>query len=356
MDDIYFLKETFKLAKMGSGWTNPNPMVGAVVVKDKRIIGQGFHQKAGLPHAEIESLNNLTENPKGATLYVNLEPCSSYGKTPPCTEAIIKSRIKQVVCCTLDPNPLNRGRGLAKLQKAGLEVIVGALKDEARILNETFFTFHEKKRPFVAIKFAASLDGKMATQTGNSKWITNEKARRFARDLRGQYQAVLVGVNTILTDNPHLGVREKRKKDPLRIIIDPKLQISAGAAVLRDNNCLLITTTDANITKRKQLQTSGFDVLAFDSNPITIKDLLSALYEKEIISILVEGGGGTLGNFLDAGLIDKVYAFHAPLLIGGKNAVSIGGNGAQTIQKALKLKNISYKKFADNLLTTGYTV
>ncbi|MBI2337938.1 bifunctional diaminohydroxyphosphoribosylaminopyrimidine deaminase/5-amino-6-(5-phosphoribosylamino)uracil reductase RibD [Candidatus Daviesbacteria bacterium] len=331
MDDKYFLKETLKLAKMGSGWTNPNPMVGAVIVKNGRLIGKGFHRRAGSPHAEIEALNKTTEDPKGSTLYINLEPCSFFGKTPPCTDAIIKSKIKKVVFSSLDPNPKVCGKGKEILEKAGIQTTVGTLENEARTLNEAFFTYHEKKRPFIALKFAASLDGKIATKSGHSKWITNERARKYARSLRGKYHAVLVGINTVVKDNPHLGVRVKGKKDPIRIILGDKKQIHTTSQVLRDNNFLIISTK-------------------------TIPDLLSVLKEKEIISVLVEGGGETLGNFLDCGIIDKVYAFHAPILIGGKNAVSIGGNGAQTVQKAMKLKNISYKKFSDNLLTTGYAL
>lgn len=328
-NDIFFLKETLRLAKKGLSWTNPNPMVGVVIVKDGRIVGRGFHHKAGLAHAEVEALNNVTENLKGATLYVNLEPCSNHGRTPPCTKAIIKSGIKKVVCATLDPNPENRSKGVTELQKAGIQVIVGILEDEARKLNEAFFTFHEKKRPFIAIKFAASLDGKLATATGDSKWITNKKARNYARSLRGQYQSVLVGINTVLTDNPHLGVRMKGKKDPLRIILGSRAKIPADSQVLRDQNTLII-------------------------HPKNIQDLLSILKEKEIISVLVEGGGKTLGNFVDAGVVDKVYAFHAPIIIGGEKAISIGGKGFPTIQKALHLKDISYKKFTGNLLTVGY--
>lgn len=353
-NDIYFLKETLKLAKKGLGWTNPNPMVGAVIVKNGRVIGKGFHHKVGLAHAEVEALSAMTENPKGATLYANLEPCSSHGRTPPCADAIIKSSIKKVVCATLDPNPINRGKGLAKLQKAGVEVTVGALDDEAKKLNETFFTFHEKKRPYVAIKFAASLDGKIATRTGDSKWITNEKSRKYARELRGQYQAILVGINTILVDDPNLGAIINGKRDPIRIIIDPLLQIPINAQVLRDTNVIIVTLSKVEKRKRAQLENKGFPILVFDKKRIAIPELLSRLREKEIISILVEGGGETLGNFVDSKIIDKVYAFHAPLIIGGENAISIGGKGAATIQNALKLKNISYKKFDDNFLTIGY--
>lgn len=353
-NDIFFLKETLRLAKKGLSWTNPNPMVGAVIVKNDHILGRGFHRKVGLAHAEVEALNNVTENLKDATLYVNLEPCASFGRTPPCTEAIIKSGIKKVVCAALDPNPKNHGKGIIKLQKVGIEVIVGILEDEARKINEVFFVFHEKKRPYIAIKFAASLDGKLATGLGDSKWITNESARRYARSLRANYQAILVGINTILADNPHLGVRIKGKKDPLRIILDPRLQIPISARVLHDHNVIIVTTTKAEKQKKKQLESSGFTVLSFESEQIDIDKLLSALGEKEIISVLVEGGGKTLGHFIDAKVVDKVYAFHAPIIIGGEKAISIGGKGTDTIQNALKLKNISYKKFDDNLLTVGY--
>lgn len=310
--DKKFLLDTLKLAKKGMGWTNPNPMVGAIIVKNGRIIGKGYHRKFGFPHAEIEALKNC-QDPHGATLYVNLEPCAHFGKTPPCVDEIIKAGIKKIILCTLDPNPKTHGQGVSKLKTAGVIVSVGLLEQEARKLNEAFFTFHEKKRPFIAIKFAASLDGKIATSTGDSKWITNEKAREYARSLRGMYQAVLVGKNTFLKDNPHLGTRIKGKKDPLKI------------------------------------------VLGLSINPKNIPDLLSILYKKEIISVLVEGGGKTLGSFLDAKVVDKVYAFYAPILIGGEKAISVSGQGAPILSQALRLKNVSFKKFEDNFLVTGYT-
>lgn len=353
--DEFFLKQTLKLAKKGLSWTNPNPLVGAVIVKKNYIIGQGFHHKVGYPHAEIEALNSVTENPKRATLYLNLEPCVHFDKrTPPCTGNIIKSGIKRIVCCTLDPNPKVKGKGLAALKKTGIETSIGLLENEAKELNEAFFTYQEKKRPFVAIKFAASLDGKLATNEGRSKWITNEKARKYARSLRGQYQAVLVGINTILMDNPNLGIREKRKKDPIRIILDSKLRIPLGAKVLRDQNVIVVTSQRANKQKKEYFEKMGFTILSFNDEYIKVPELLSKLKEKEIISILVEGGGQTLGSFVDNRIIDKVYAFQVPIIIGGKEAISIGGEGVQTIKEALHLKNISFKKFDDNLLTIGY--
>lgn len=334
--DEVFLKQALDLAKKGIGWTNPNPLVGAVLVKNGEIIGRGYHKKYGLAHAEMEATLHARlglASLRGATLYVNLEPCNIFGKTPPCTDVIISAGIGKVICSSLDPNPKTHGQGVARLKKSGLEVLVGPLESEARIVNESFFTFHEKKRPFVAIKFASSLDGKIATKTYDSKWITNEKARAYARRLRGQYQAVLVGVNTILRDNPHMGARTKGLKDPIRIIIDPHAKVPKNARVFRDEN-----------------------VLVFNEQ-ISIPKLLKELKERGIISILVEGGGNTLGRFVDSGLVDKVYAFHAPFLIGGKKAVSaIGGQGFARVSSALHLKNVSFRKFNDNMLTIGYLI
>src|SRR6266480_4002022 len=196
-----FMEDALRLAGKGVGWTFPNPMVGAVLVKNGKIIGRGYHKKVGLPHAEIEAFHNATEDPKDAILYVTLEPCSHHGRTPPCTDEIIKRKVSKVVCSIEDPNPKVKGQGIQALEEAGINVEIGLLSEKAKQLNEGFFTFYQKKRPFIAIKFAASWDGKIATKTGDSKWITNEKARLFARNLRGEYHAILVGINTVLHDN-----------------------------------------------------------------------------------------------------------------------------------------------------------
>lgn len=353
-EDIKFLKETLRLAKRGIGWTNPNPMVGAVLVKNGEIIGRGYHRRVGLPHAEIEAFKACKKDPKGATLYVNLEPCSHFGRTPPCVDAIIKSHLKQVVCCSLDPDPKVHGKGAAKLKKAGIEVDIGRLKDEARFLNEAFFVFHEKGRPFIAAKFASSLDGKIATKYHDSKWITNDKARMFAKNLRSQYQAVLVGINTVLADNPQLG-GIGGKKDPMRIILDSSLQIPLNSKVLRDDNILIVTTTKASKQKMKYLQNKGIAIFTFAENKISLLKLLSYLKDKEIISVLVEGGGKVLGAFFDEGLVDKVYAFYAPIIIGGEKGVaSVGGEGENLIKDSIHLKNLSFRHFEDNYLVTGY--
>lgn len=363
IQDQIFLKETLKLAKKGLGWTNPNPMVGAILVKNGKIIGKGYHKRAGSAHAEIEAMSKdflRTKFSKGSaegiTLYINLEPCSHFGRTPPCVDAIIEAKIGRVVCSTLDPNPKVRGQGVAKLREAGIDLSVGILEDQARQLNEAFFTFHGKNRPFVALKFAASLDGKIATKIGDSKWITNEKSREFARSLRSHYQSILVGINTVLKDNPHLGVRIKGKKDPLRIILDPSLKIPLESLVLRDNNVLIITTSKHDKQKLARLMQKGVQVLILSGNQISIPELLLKLKTREIISILVEGGSRTLGSFLDSMLIDKVYAFFSPILIGGEQAISIaGGAGINRISQAMLLELVSYQKFGDNYLITGYT-
>ncbi|MEK7156458.1 MAG: bifunctional diaminohydroxyphosphoribosylaminopyrimidine deaminase/5-amino-6-(5-phosphoribosylamino)uracil reductase RibD [Patescibacteria group bacterium] len=352
--DEVMMREAFRLARKGKGCTSPNPLVGAVAVKGGVVVARGYHTRSGAPHAEIEALRAGGDNLRGSTLYVNLEPCSHHGKTPPCADALLKAGIRHVVCATSDPNPKVHGEGIRRLRRHGVRVTVGALASEARRLNEAFFAFHEQKRPFVTIKFAASLDGKIATKTGDSKWITGEKARAYARRLRGESQAVLVGVGTVLADDPHLGVREKGKKDPLRIILDSRLRIPQGARVLRDGNVLVVTTRRASAVKKRMLVKKGIELVEME-NGIDVRALMRELYKREIISVLVEGGGSVLGSFLDARCVDKVYAFHAPLLIGGESAKSaVEGRGASSIRQALRLTRVKRTTFGDNTLITGY--
>ncbi len=357
MTDEFFIRMCLRLARRGTGQTNPNPMVGAVLVRDGKIIGSGFHRRFGSPHAEVEAIRSAHGSVDDATLYVNLEPCCHTGKTPPCTDAIISAGITRVICAMQDPNPQVSGNGFACLRNAGIDVQTGILETDARHVNEAFITYHEKKRPFVAIKFAASLDGKIATKTGDSKWITDEKARAFARSLRGGYQAVLVGINTILADNPHLGTRIRGKRDPLRIILDSRLRIPLGANMLRDTNVLLITSKNADKEKMAQLTAMGIPLLQLNETVMQVPTILSELYNRGVISILVEGGGGVLGSFTDAILIDKVYAFHSPVLIGGRSAVSaIEGEGSESIATAIRLTRIQRKIFTDSMLTIGYPI
>lgn len=352
--DKLYLRQALKLAQKGLGLTNPNPMVGAILVKNDKIIGQGYHHKVGASHAEVNALKNAKGNVAGATLYVNLEPCCHFGRTGPCTEAIIKAGIKRVVCADRDPHTKVNGKGIQALRRAGIQVDCGALQKEARKLNEAFYTFHTKKRPFVVAKFACSLDGRIATKTSDSKWITNNAARNYARGLRGMYQGVAIGGHTIIADNPHLGARHKNAQDPLRVVLDSQLSLPLTSKVLRDHNVLIATSSFANPKKLKALRQAGFSLVQFKGKTIPVRGLLKELYKREIVSILVEGGGAVLGSFFDAHVVDKVFIFYAPIIIGGSQAVSaIRGDGVATVKAAPRLKNIFSKKFGDNWLVSG---
>lgn len=353
--DIAYLKLALRLAKKGLGRTFPNPMVGAVVVKRGQVVGRGYHRKAGLPHAEIEALRVAGRSAEGATLYLNLEPCNHWGRTPPCVPKIAEAKVARVVCCSFYPNPKVCGMGIRALRRTGIRVSVGALAVEAEMLNEGFFKFHRAGRPFIAIKFASSMDGKIATRSGSSRWITNEQARKYARSLRRNYQAVLVGINTVLHDDPHLGVRISGVPDPLRIILDSTLKIPQGSKVLRDKNVLIFATRHADQKRYKRLISQSVPVVMCPGNSISLQVVMKELVRREVVSIFVEGGGAVLGSFVDAKLVDKVYAFYAPILIGGETAVSaVRGMGADSIRQSLRLKNLALKTFGDNILISGY--
>lgn len=353
--DAYFIKRALKLAQKAQGWTLPNPAVGAVIVKNGKIIGEGYHKRAGLPHAEIEALSSLKSSPKGSTLYLNLEPCCHFGRTAPCTQEIIRSGITRVVFSTFDPNPQVKGSGAKALQKAGIRVDVGLLQEEARQINEAFFTYHEKKRPFIAVKFAASLDGKIATSTGDSKWITGEKSRAYSSMLRGKYQAICVGASTIVKDNPHLGIRTRGLKDPLRIIFDPHLRTSPDSLVYRDDNVLVLSSKTVNPGKKHIFDRKGVKIVSILGDPFSLDGAIHYIYMQEVVSLLVEGGSATIGSFIDARIVDKVYAIHAPLLIGGNNALgAVGGKGIKMVKDAFRLKNVKRKILGIDILTEGY--
>jgi diaminohydroxyphosphoribosylaminopyrimidine deaminase/5-amino-6-(5-phosphoribosylamino)uracil reductase len=300
-------------------------------------------------------LRKAGKRAKGATLYVNLEPCNHFDKTPPCAPAVIRARIARVVCAARDPNPRAKG-GVEILRKAGIAVSIGAQEKEARGLNEIFYTFHKKKRPFVSLKFAASLDGKMATYTRDSKWITNESARAYARKLRGLHQAVIVGIGTVLADNPYLTARTKGLDEPFRVVLDPDLKIPLRSRVLKSNKAIIFASVRASAKKKKALERRGVRVIAFPGSRIAPTRVLAELKKLGVTSVLVEGGGEALGSFIDAKLADRVYAFLVPALIGGRSAVTIGGKGAKRFSEALHLKNISVSRFGDNLLVSGSCV
>ncbi len=349
------MQRALDLAVLGEGWVSPNPMVGAVLVKDDQIVGEGFHKKAGGPHAEVVCLNEAKELAKGATLYVTLEPCSHYGKTPPCTEAILKAGVKKVVVAMEDPNPLVAGNGLEILRQHNIEVVSGVLEKEAKALNEVFIKYITTKIPFVAVKVATTLDGKIATYTGSSKWITGSQSREYVHYLRHKYDAILVGINTVLKDNPSLNCRleGKETKDPVRVVLDTHLKIPLDAKIINSAaSPLIIFTASDNQQKINELIKNGVEVIKEKGKTkININFVLKKLGEKNITSILVEGGSEVLWSFFEQNLVDKFYKFMAPKIIGGKNSFSIiGGEGMANIEDAIKMKWEQIKMIGDDIL------
>ena len=360
--DEQFMREALALAAQARGRTSPNPMVGSVVVKDGRVVGRGYHVKAGASHGEVVALENAGVHAKGATLYVTLEPCCHYGRTPPCTKAIIAAGIRRVVAAMRDPNPLVSGKGLEELRQAGIEVKLPVLETEAAALNEVFITYITTKRPFVLLKVAASLDGKIATVTGESRWITNERSRLLVHQLRDQVDAVMVGINTVLRDDPLLTTRLPGGggRDPMRIIVDTRLRTPCEARVLTASTaaCTLIATTPAAPRERRlQLEAAGAQVLVVEGEGpgVPLRPLMEHLGAMEVTSILLEGGGELHSSALRAGLVDKVWYFLAPKLIGGRAAPpAIGGEGFARLEEAATLERMQVRQLDDDLLIEGY--
>jgi diaminohydroxyphosphoribosylaminopyrimidine deaminase/5-amino-6-(5-phosphoribosylamino)uracil reductase len=354
----FYMKRALYLASKATGWVSPNPMVGAVLVKDGAIVGEGYHKKAGGSHAEIFCLKEAKKKANGATLYVNLEPCSHFGRTPPCTEAIIKAGVSKVVIAMTDPNPLVAGKGIEMLKRNGIEVIEGILEREAKQLNEVFIKYITTGFPFIAVKIAATLDGKIATKTNSSKWITGELARQYVHELRHQYDAILVGINTILNDNPSLNCRlSGKKKNPIRIVLDNNLQIPLDAKVIKSAETpLIIFTVSDHSEKINKLNKLGAEVIVQNGKTkIDIKSVLKVLARKQITSILVEGGSEILWTFFANGLVDKFYKFVAPKIIGGKSSIPIvGGEGVDVIESAIKMKWHEVKFLGDDILMISY--
>jgi len=358
----FIMSRAIKLAKLGWGKTNPNPLVGAVVVKDGKIIAEGYHKQLGGPHAEVEAFNNAKEDVAGGTLYVNLEPCSHYGRTPPCAQKIIDVGIKKVVAAIKDPNPKVSGRGFEMLKNAGIEVEVGVLEEEAIRLNEIFITFIVKKKPFVILKTAMTLDGKIATASGDSKWVTGEKARNHVHVIRDRVAAVMVGINTVLKDNPYLTTRlpDKEGSDPVRIVVDSKGSIPLDSNVINSNSkagVILATTSRIDKEKEKMLIDKGVKIIKADGSEgrVDLKLLMDELYKLEIDSVLLEGGGTLNSAAISAGIVDKVMCFISPKIVGGENApTSVEGIGALRMCEAIGVKNISVVKFGEDILLEGY--
>lgn len=365
-DDIFFLKQALNLAKKGEGNVFPNPLVGCVLVKNHRIIAEGYHKKFGGPHAEIEALKSAGKNAKDSIMYINLEPCCHYGKTPPCVDEIIKNKINQIYISIIDPNPLVNGKGIEKLKKAGIKVHLGLLSSQAIELNRAYLKAIKDNRPFVIVKAALSLDGKIATKTGDSKWISNEKSRDFVQILRSESDAVLVGVNTIIKDDPLLTIHslpqtKTTRVNPKKIVLDSQLRIPLNSKILQDKSSDLIIVTSENeekdLVKISVLQAKGAKILfsPSENKKIFLKQLLKKLVEEEKIgSLLVEGGGEVISSFLKEEVVDRIYFFYAPIIIGGKDAPTpVEGEGVEDINSAIKVKNIKIKEIDDNFLIIG---
>ncbi|MGO4888280.1 bifunctional diaminohydroxyphosphoribosylaminopyrimidine deaminase/5-amino-6-(5-phosphoribosylamino)uracil reductase RibD [Anaerobacillus sp. MEB173] len=353
MNDHQYMKLALELASSAKGQTTPNPLVGAVVVKDNQIAGMGAHLKAGEPHAEVHALRMAGEKAEGATIYVTLEPCSHHGRTPPCADLVIESGIKRVVIASTDPNPKVAGKGIAKLKDAGIDVEVGLLKEEANELNRVFFHYIATKKPFVTLKSATSLDGKIATVTGESKWITGELAREDVHYLRHQHDAILVGVGTVIADNPSLTTRLLNGgKNPIRIILDHQLRTPLDASVVTDSQAptWFITSQQAPAEKIAALKEMGMTVHQLNSSVIDVNKMLEVLGANGISSLLVEGGAKVNGSFLLSRAVNQVITYIAPKLIGGQNApTSFSGTGFESIADVLSLRVRSVEQLGDDI-------
>ncbi|OEH93654.1 bifunctional diaminohydroxyphosphoribosylaminopyrimidine deaminase/5-amino-6-(5-phosphoribosylamino)uracil reductase RibD [Bacillus solimangrovi] len=353
MSDESYMKLAIQLAQQTKGQTSPNPVVGAIVVKDHEVVGVGAHLKAGEAHAEVHALQMAAEKAVDATLYVTLEPCSHYGKTPPCADVVIEHDVRRVVIATTDPNPQVSGKGINKLKEADIEVKVGVLQEEASRLNEKFFHYIRTKTPYVTLKTAVSLDGKTATSQGDSKWITGQEARMDVHRYRHEHDAILVGIGTVLQDNPSLTTRlPDGGRNCIRIILDHHLRIPLDAQIVNDNEAptWVVTTESVPAAKVRELENKGVRVIKLARDIISIEELLIRLGEEEITSLFVEGGATVHGSFLTAGAFQKVITYVAPKLIGGKEAPSsFLGEGIPFIDKAMSVDIQSFEKIGEDL-------
>ncbi len=360
--DRKWMSRALELAALARGRTSPNPMVGAVLVRDNQLVGEGFHAYAGSDHAEAAALREAGSASVGATLYVSLEPCCHFGRTPPCVEQILQAGVRRVVAACEDPNPAVSGKGIAALRAAGLSVDVGVLAEEAARLNEGFFTHVRTGRPFVILKVAASLDGKIATRTGDSRWISGESARRRVHQLRNEVDAVLVGIGTVLRDDPQLttrlGIADQR--DPIRVIVDNLARCPLRAKVVNRASTaptILAVSQMAPRTKLEALQQAGMQVVVVENSPrrVSLERLVEALGKRGILSVMIEGGAEINASALREGIVDKVLVFLAPILIGGKSTpTAVGGEGIETLSQALRLREVRVERFDGDILVEGY--
>ncbi|MCM3513467.1 bifunctional diaminohydroxyphosphoribosylaminopyrimidine deaminase/5-amino-6-(5-phosphoribosylamino)uracil reductase RibD [Carnobacterium inhibens] len=361
MDEVY-MRMALDLARKGKGWTTPNPLVGAVIVKDGRVIGQGYHQKYGQPHAEVNAIASAKEDVTVATVYVTLEPCSHFGKTPPCSDLLIDKNIKRVVVGMLDPNPLVAGKGIERLRNNGIEVVTGVLEEESQKLNEIFIKYIITKRPFVIMKNAMSLDGKIATVTGESQWISGESSRKQVHTLRHELAGIMVGIETIIKDDPQLTSRTLNSRNPIRIVVDSQLRIPLVSKVLTQQDeakTIVATTKRANKEKLETLKQMGIEVIMTKEKyeRVDLQELMKVLGAKEIDSILLEGGATLNFSALEEGIVDKIQSYIAPKIIGGKEAkTAVEGAGVQSLKNAYQIDRMTAVMVGEDLFVEGYIV
>ena len=355
MTDKAYMRRALELAKKGEGWTAPNPMVGAVIVKEGRIIGEGFHERYGEPHAERNALASCREDPKGADLYVTLEPCCHYGKQPPCTEAILAAGIRKVIVGCGDPNPLVAGKGVGILRRHGVLVEEHMLEEECRRLNEVFFHFIQTKRPFTVMKYAMSLDGKIACNTGASRWITGEEARAHVHRQRHRYSAIMAGVGTVLADDPLLTCRLEHGKNPVRILCDSRLRTPLTSRIVQTAGEVptILAVCCGQEERHKAYEAAGCRVLtvAEKEGGVDLESLMEQLGREGIDSILLEGGAALNWSALKSGIVNRVQAYIAPKLLGGENAKTpVSGRGFPTPEEAVFLKNSRIRRLGEDFL------
>ncbi|MET1015146.1 MAG: bifunctional diaminohydroxyphosphoribosylaminopyrimidine deaminase/5-amino-6-(5-phosphoribosylamino)uracil reductase RibD [Paenisporosarcina sp.] len=356
----FYMDLALKNALAMKGQTDPNPLVGSVIVNDNRIVGVGTHMKTGEPHAEIHAIRMAGDSTKGGTIYVTLEPCSHHGRTGPCAEAIVKAGLKKVVIATLDPNPIVAGKGVKILEEAGLEVMIGIHEETSRKMNEVFNKFIVKKLPFVTLKAGITLDGKIATHTSHSKWITSEEARLDVHHLRNEHMAILVGVNTVIADNPELTTRIPNGRNPLRIVLDSTLKIPLDCKVVTDKlaDTWIFTSQKYDADKKTALERENISVFHTSGlDSVNPTEVLRLLGEKGISSLLIEGGGTINATFLEHHLIDKAVIYIAPKFIGGKNAPTfLEGTGISQMNDAVELRDADIVKIGKDFKFVGYPI
>jgi len=356
------MKIALDLAKKGEGFTSPNPMVGAVIVKEGKVVGTGFHKALGEAHAEVVAIDEAGDSAKGATLYVTLEPCNHTGITPPCTGKIVDANINRVIVAMKDPNPDVKGGGIDYLKQHGIDIVLGVCKDKAKKLNEAFIKYIGTKRPFVIIKCAATLDGRIATKTGDSRWVSGKESRAFVHRLRHAVDAIMIGINTVKQDDPSLTTRlnDLKGHDPFRIILDTHLAISENAKVLRLNSAsdtIIVTGNSISEKKKTQIENKRIRIIKspVKDGLIDLDSLMDRLGDFNITSVLIEGGSRVIAKALDEKIVDKIIFFYAPKIMGGDDGVPVcKGQGPDLMKDCIPVKDINVRRFGDDVMIEGY--